>query len=81
MSLIAVASFFEMRASSAWLVRFSLRLAPEILSMLASTPSRSPYSLSSWAAVLSPMPGTPGMLSEVSPFSPIRSVTSSGGTP
>ena len=47
-----------------------LRLAPEILSMLARTPSRSPYSCSSCAAVLSPMPGTPGMLSEVSPFRP-----------
>ena len=33
-SRIAVASCFDMRASSAWLVRFSLRLAPEISSML-----------------------------------------------
>ena len=42
---IAVASSLETRASSACLVRFSLRLAPEMFSMLASTPSRSPYSL------------------------------------
>ena len=34
MSRMAVASVFEIRASSAWLVRFSLRFAPEILSML-----------------------------------------------
>jgi hypothetical protein len=33
MSVIAVASCLEMRASSAWLVRFSFRFAPEILSM------------------------------------------------
>ena len=38
--------------------------------MLPSTPSRSPCSWSSCDAVFSPMPGTPGMLSEVSPFSP-----------
>ena len=33
------------------------------------------------AAVFSPMPGTPGMLSEVSPFSPMRSGIRRGGTP
>ena len=59
-SRMAVASCFEMRASSACSVRFCLRLAPEMLSMLASTPSRSPHSWSSCEAVLSPMPGTPG---------------------
>ena len=59
----------------------SSRLAPEIESMFASTPSRSPHSWSSWLAVLSPMPGTPGMLSEVSPFRPTKSGTSSGGMP
>ena len=58
-----VASCLETRASSAWLVRFSLRLAPEISSTLASTVSRSPKRWRSSAAVLSPMPGTPGMLS------------------
>ena len=47
MSVNAVASCFEMRASSAWLARFSLRFAPEIFSVFARTPSRSPYSLSS----------------------------------
>ena len=43
-SRIAVASFFDTRASSAWTVRFSLRLAPEILSTLASTSSSVPNS-------------------------------------
>ena len=33
------------------------------------------------AAVLSPIPGTPGMLSEVSPLSPMKSGTWSGRTP
>ena len=47
--------------------------------MLASTASSEPNSCRSWAAVLSPIPGTPGMLSEVSPLRPIRSGTSSGG--
>ena len=81
MSRIAVASCFEMRASSAWFVRFSLRFAPEMFSMLPSTPSRSPCSWSSCDAVFSPIPGTPGMLSEVSPFSPTKSGISSGSMP
>ena len=80
-SCFIVASCFEIRASSACSVRFSLRLAPEISSTDSSTFSSDPNFWSSWAAVLSPMPGTPGMLSEVSPLSPIRSGTSSGGTP
>ena len=80
-SVTIVASCFETRASSACSVRFCLRFAPEISSTAPSTPSRSPNCCSSWAAVLSPIPGTPGMLSEVSPLSPMKSVTSSGGTP
>ena len=76
-----VASRLEMRASSANSVRFCLRLAPEIWSTLASTPSSEPKRCSSSAAVLSPIPGTPGMLSDVSPLSPMKSGTSSGGIP
>ena len=76
-----VASCFEIRASSACSVRFCFRFGPEISSMLSSTPSTEPYCCSSCEAVFSPIPGTPGMLSEVSPLSPIRSGTSSGGTP
>ena len=68
-----VASCLESRASSACSVRFCLRLAPEMSSTWASTPSRSPKRCSSSAAVLSPMPGTPGMLSEVSPLRPMKS--------
>jgi hypothetical protein len=49
--------------------------------MLSSTFSSEPNFCSSCEAVFSPIPGTPGMLSEVSPRSPIRSVISSGGTP
>ncbi len=35
----------------------------------------------SWAAVLTPMPGTPGTLSVESPASACTSITLSGGTP
>ena len=49
--------------------------------MFSSTASSDPYVCRSWDAVFSPIPGTPGMLSEVSPLSPIRSGTSSGATP
>ena len=41
-SVWIVASSLEIRASSAWFVRFSLRFAPEISSIEASTVSRSP---------------------------------------
>ncbi len=69
------------RASSACSVRFCLRLAPEISSTLSSTFSSEPKRWSSSDAVLSPMPGTPGMLSDVSPLRPMKSGTSSGGMP
>ena len=46
-SRMIVASCLEIRASSAWLTRFSLRLAPEISSTEASTVSRSPNRCSS----------------------------------
>ena len=47
----------------------------------ASRVSRSPYSLISSAAVLTPMPGTPGTLSVESPASACTSTTLSGVTP
>ena len=81
MSRFAVASCLEMRASSACSVRFSLRLAPLMSSMCASTSSSVPKRLSRSAAVLSPIPGTPGMLSLVSPLRPMKSGISSGGIP
>ena len=66
-----VASCLEMRASSAWLIEVLLALGAgdlvdvgqhrlEVAELLQQRPT----------AVLSPMPGTPGMLSEVSPLRP-----------
>ncbi len=49
--------------------------------MWSRTFSSVPNFWRSSAAVLSPMPGTPGMLSLVSPFSPMKSGISSGGIP
>ena len=81
MSRTIVASILLMRALSACSVRFCLRFAPVIWSTLLRTPSRSPNFCSRSAAVLSPIPGTPGMLSDVSPLRPMKSGTSSGGMP
>ena len=62
--------------------RFSLRLAPEIWSTLRQHRPRGRRTAAAAAtAVLSPMPGTPGMLSDVSPLSPKKSGTSSGAMP
>jgi hypothetical protein len=69
-SVLIVASTFDRRALSACVVRFSLRLAPEMSSMWPRTSSSVPKRCSSSEAVLSPIPGTPGMLSDVSPFRP-----------
>ncbi len=74
-------SFFDSRASSAFSIsdwrRFSCLISPA----RASSVSRSPYSVMSAAAVLTPMPGTPGTLSVESPISDCTSITLSGGTP
>ena len=59
----------------------SRRLGCLISPARASSVSRSPYSLISSAAVLTPMPGTPGTLSVESPASACTSMTLSGGTP
>ncbi len=48
---------------------------------MASSVSRSPYSVMSCAAVLTPMPLAPGTLSVESPASAWTSTTSSGPTP
>src|SRR5262249_303065 len=53
------------------------RLQRPVLPAALDAPSAAP----SWPAGLSPIPGTPGMLSEVSPFSPMKSATWSGRTP
>ena len=77
----ACTSCFEMRAFSAFSISASRRLGCLISPARASSVSRSPYSLISCAAVLTPMPGTPGTLSTVSPASACTSTTLSGGTP
>ena len=45
------------------------------------TSSSEPYCAISWPAVLSPMPGIPGMLSEVSPLRPMKSGNLVGADP
>ena len=75
-----VARPFEARAWSANSVRF-FRRAGDCSSACSSTDSSEPYCAISCPAVLSPMPGTPGMLSEVSPFSPMKSGIWSGRIP
>ena len=50
-------------------------------SMWARTPSRSPYSVSNLQAVFSPIPGTPGILSDLSPTRPLKSGSLLGGRP
>ena len=67
-----VASCLEMRAASACSVRFCLRLAPEISSIEASTPSRSPKRWSRSDAVLSPMPGNAGDVVGGVPLEPVE---------
>ena len=69
-----------MRAWSANSVMF-FRRAGESSSACAITSSSEPYCAISWPAVLSPIPGTPGMLSDVSPFRPMKSGTWSGRMP
>ena len=71
----------EIRALSAFSMIDSRRLFCLISAARARTVSRSPYSSRSCAAVLGPIPGTPGTLSTESPVSACRSIIFSGGTP
>ena len=57
------------------------RRAGESSSACAITSSSDPYCATSCPAVLSPIPGIPGMLSEVSPLSPMKSGIWSGRMP
>ena len=77
----SVTSRFDSRACSANAMRFSRRFCCLISGARASSVSRSPYSVMSWAPVLTPMPGTPGTLSTLSPASACTSTTLSGLTP
>ena len=68
------------RTWSAWAARLA-RSFGDSASRWAKRVSRSPYSLTSLAAVFSPTPGTPGRLSEGSPRSAASSGYFSGRTP
>ena len=68
-SVRMVATLRLSRASSTCARRFS-PILPLTSPAWAITWSRLPYCTMSAAAFLGPMPGTPGMLSEVSPFRP-----------
>ena len=65
----AVADFLPARTFSP--------IEPVILSALSSTPSKVSYNFKSLAAVFSPTPGIPGILSEASPIKPNISTTCS----
>ena len=68
-SVRMVATLRLSSASSMWARRFS-PILPFTSSACAITLSRLPYCTMRAAAFFGPMPGTPGMLSEVSPFRP-----------
>ncbi len=75
-----VARSFESRACSACSRMFFAR-AGESSSTCSITASSEPYCATSCPAVLSPIPGTPSMLSEESPLSPMKSGICSGRIP
>ena len=80
-SLTMVASIFDRSATCSFCRRLSRILGGFTLSRLLKMPSTEPWSSSSLVAVLAPIPGTPGMLSEVSPSSALMSGTASGPRP
>ena len=55
--------------------------APFMEGAISSAFSSVPYWATSFVAVFSPTPGTPGMLSELSPISPFTSIICVGVTP
>ena len=71
-------SALDSRAWSANVMRLSRRLSCLISEARASSVSRSPNSLISSAAVFTPMPGTPGTLSDESPIKACTSITLDG---
>ena len=66
---LSLTSWLSRRLRSTWSrwSRSDWPALPGILSMLATMPSRSPYWVIHFAAVLGPTPGTPGRLSDDSP--------------
>ena len=71
----------DIRACSAKFSKFSRRFGCLISSALANRLSRLSYVLINSAAVLMPIPGTPGTLSVLSPASDCTSITRLGITP
>ncbi len=76
-----VARYLLFAAISLPFSNFSFRLLEVILSMFSRTFSTLPNSSISFTAVFSPIPLTPGILSEESPLKPFKSVIFSGQTP
>ena len=73
-SVIIVANFFENIACSLLFSKFSFSLFPLISSIFCKTVSILPYVFISLKAVFSPTPGTPGILSDLSPIRPLTSI-------
>ena len=80
-SFFKITSWWLIFAFSSWsCIRF-LILSFDIFSLFARRPSKEPNSLINLEAVFGPMPGTPGMLSTLSPIKACTSVILSGPTP
>jgi hypothetical protein len=79
--IVRSAALFESRAASACSWSAVRVRAAAISPVCASRFSSVPYSVISFAAPFSPIPFTPGMLSEGSPTRARRSSTRAGGTP
>ena len=76
-----VTSRFESTASSAYCSRPSRARLPFTLGTSARSASTLPYCRTSSMAVFSPMPFTPGTLSEASPMSASTSMNCTGSRP
>ena len=76
-----VASRLDSRATSSCSRSSARRFSDLISSRRSYIASIDPNCWSSCAAVFSPMPGTPGMLSEVSPLRPMKSGMDAGVMP
>ena len=76
-----VASNFPSRACSLFAIRDSLMRLGSILSISENIFSKVPYSTNNLEAVLAPIPGTPGILSETSPCKALKSGMFDGVTP
>ena len=83
-SVSIVPNTFDKNAKSLLFSRFSFCLPlnpPSPFSKSSYIFSKDPCSFISPIAVFSPIPGTPGILSEVSPWSPFTSIKDFGSNP